>query len=97
MTASRLLFSRHEHTHGAVAVRDSSHHVDVFDDAEQGQRIGVAYRSGFVRLPEGAAVLFRLVVGGEELSGFFLCVGRQFLPLGSRARSTCPPVRAELA
>ena len=49
--------------------------------------VGIAYPIGIVLYGTRAvpAKTFRLVVGGEELEGRWLCVGRRFVKLGEAA------------
>ena len=47
--------------------------------------IGIAYPVGLVEHRRGPAKTFRLVVGKVELPGRWICVGREFVPLGEAA------------
>jgi hypothetical protein len=47
--------------------------------------VGIAYPVALVRHRNGPATTFRLVVRDVELPGFWLCVGREFVPLGEAA------------
>jgi hypothetical protein len=47
--------------------------------------IGIAYPVGLVEHRRGPAKTFRLVVNKVELEGRWLCVGREFVPLGEAA------------
>jgi hypothetical protein len=47
--------------------------------------LGIALTVGHVAHRKGPAATFRLVVNKAELPGRWICVGREFVPLGEAA------------
>jgi hypothetical protein len=48
--------------------------------ARHGRRRWIAYPGNYRADPRGSVALFRLVVGGHELPGRWVCLRRQFVP-----------------
>jgi hypothetical protein len=71
-------------TDGPLLHRDTPGPLGVLVDDDL-MPVGIAFPAGMVASRRGPATVFRLVVGQAEIEGRWLCVGREFLPLGDAA------------
>ncbi len=68
---------------GLLAYRDDLPTLDVYDaPGSDGDPIGVAHPVGWMPDLKGPAAAFRLVVGGVEVEGRWVCWDREFIPIG---------------
>jgi hypothetical protein len=55
--------------------------LDVVAGDDPAESLGRAYLTGWLLGGTGPIATYRLVIGGDELPGLFVCVGRQFAPV----------------
>jgi hypothetical protein len=70
---------------GPILGRDCPGAIGVLTEGKAAMPIGIAYPVGLVEHQRGPAQTFRLVVNKVELPGRWICVGREFVPLGEAA------------
>ncbi len=79
-----IYYSRFGPTDGPMLMDYAWTNVAVFVDSDVSP-VGVAEGRGWTQYRGEKAMLFRLVVGGVELPGLWVCDGRQFFDLSDTA------------